>query len=156
MDSETKNCQNCKKDFIIEPEDFNFYEKIKVPPPTFCPECRMIRRMAYRNERTLFKRSCDFCKRNIISIYPSNAIFPIYCKECWYSDKWEATEYGRDYDFSRPFFEQLKELFFSVPHLAIWQRNVINSEFSNMIGECRNVYLSSSVVLGSENVFTQR
>ena len=42
MKSETRNCQNCKKDFIIEPDDFSFYEKIKVPAPTFCPECRMV------------------------------------------------------------------------------------------------------------------
>lgn len=33
--SETKICQNCKKDFTIDPEDFKFYEKIKVPSPTF-------------------------------------------------------------------------------------------------------------------------
>ena len=39
MQSETKTCQNCKQDFIIESEDFNFYEKIKVPAPTLCPEC---------------------------------------------------------------------------------------------------------------------
>ena len=31
MKSETRNCQNCKKDFVIEPDDFSFYEKIKVP-----------------------------------------------------------------------------------------------------------------------------
>jgi len=30
--NETKNCQNCKNDFTIEPDDFSFYEKIKVPP----------------------------------------------------------------------------------------------------------------------------
>ena len=36
MNPETKNCQNCKKDFTIESEDFAFYEKIKVPPPTWC------------------------------------------------------------------------------------------------------------------------
>ena len=36
--SETKTCQNCKNDFIIEPDDFSFYEKMKVPAPTFCPE----------------------------------------------------------------------------------------------------------------------
>jgi len=30
---ETRNCQNCKKDFIIELDDFGFYEKIKVPIP---------------------------------------------------------------------------------------------------------------------------
>jgi len=47
---ETKTCQNCKIEFVIEKEDFNFYEKIKVPPPTWCPECRMIRRMTWRNE----------------------------------------------------------------------------------------------------------
>ena len=28
MNQQTKTCVNCKKDFIIEPEDFNFYEKI--------------------------------------------------------------------------------------------------------------------------------
>ena len=32
MNSETKTCQNCKQSFIIEPEDFEFYEKMKVPP----------------------------------------------------------------------------------------------------------------------------
>ncbi len=49
MKEETKTCQNCKKEFQIEPEDFAFYEKINVPPPTFCPECRMIRRMMFLN-----------------------------------------------------------------------------------------------------------
>ena len=156
MKSETKNCQNCKKDFTIDSEDFNFYEKIKVPPPTFCPECRFQRRMTWRNERSLYKRTCDLCKEGIISMYPSDAIFPVYCRECWYSDKWDATEYAQDYDFSRSFFEQFKELSNKVPVLGIWQRNVINSPYSNMCGECRNVYLSVSVVIGSENVFYSR
>ncbi|PIR68730.1 hypothetical protein COU48_02340, partial [Candidatus Nomurabacteria bacterium CG10_big_fil_rev_8_21_14_0_10_03_31_7] len=71
MQSETKNCQNCKKNFTIEKEDFNFYEKMKVPPPTFCPECRSQRRMTSRNERVLYKAVCDLCKKNIISMYDS-------------------------------------------------------------------------------------
>jgi len=29
MTSETKTCQNCKQNFVIEPEDFKFYEKIR-------------------------------------------------------------------------------------------------------------------------------
>jgi hypothetical protein len=52
---EKKECQNCNQSFLIEPDDFSFYEKIKVPAPTWCPECRMIRRMTWRNERSLFK-----------------------------------------------------------------------------------------------------
>ncbi len=151
--SETKICQNCKKDFVIEPEDFNFYEKIKVPPPTFCPKCRFQRRMAWRNERVLYKRSCDLCKERIISMYHPKAQFPVFCRECWYGDGWDATSYGREYDFSRNFFDQLKELFNAVPHMALWQRNVVNSDYSNMVGESRNVYLSASVVLGCENIF---
>lgn len=66
MESETRICQKCKKDFIIEPDDFGFYEKIKVPPPTFCSECRMIRRMTWRNERSLFKRTCDYTGNSIL------------------------------------------------------------------------------------------
>ncbi|MDP3882983.1 MAG: hypothetical protein Q8Q48_02920 [Candidatus Staskawiczbacteria bacterium] len=31
MESQIKNCQNCKKDFVIEPDDFAFYEKLDLP-----------------------------------------------------------------------------------------------------------------------------
>ena len=66
LKSENRICQNCKCDFTIEPDDFGFYEKIKVPPPTFCFECRLQRKMVRRNERTLYKRICDLCKKEII------------------------------------------------------------------------------------------
>lgn len=151
--SENKICQNCKNVFVVETEDFSFYEKIKVPPPTWCPECRLIRRLMWRNERALYKRICDLCGKNIVAMYPTDIPFPVYCRDCWYADGWEATNYGRNYDFSRPFFEQLKELFNLVPHSAVWHRNAINSDYSNWVGESRNVYLSASVVENSENVF---
>src|SRR3989344_2192338 len=153
MKSETRNCQNCRKDFIIEPDDFGFYERIKVPPTTFCQQCRLQRRLAWRNERALYYRACDLCNKKIIAMYPANTSFPVYCKECWWGDKWDAKSYGRDYDFSKSFFEQWKELSNAVPRFALWQRSVINSDYSNMTGESKNVYLSSSVIKGSENVF---
>ena len=59
MSSEKKICQNCRGEFTLEPDDFSFYEKIKVPPPTFCFDCRLQRKLAFVNERTLFKRKCD-------------------------------------------------------------------------------------------------
>jgi hypothetical protein len=151
--SEKKICQNCRSEFIIEPDDFGFYEKIKVPPPTFCPECRMVRRLAWRNERVLYKRKCDLCNKNIVAMHHQSVPFPVYCRECWWSDKWDPTSYGRSYDMNRSFFEQYKEFSCTVPRFALWQRNVINSDYSNMTGESRNVYLSVSVVVGSENVF---
>ena len=92
MEHKSQNviCQNCSGEFVIEPDDFSFYEKIKVPPPTFCPECRLQRRLAFRNERSLYKRKCDLCKQDIISIYSPNSEYIQYCPTCWYGDGWNA------------------------------------------------------------------
>jgi hypothetical protein len=154
MKSETKNCQNCKKDFIIESEDFNFYEKIKVPPPTFCPHCRFVRRMIWRNERSLYKRKCDICQKNIISMYDDKVHFPVYCPECWWSDAWDPSEYNQEYDFSKNFLRQWQELFNKVPRQSLWKigKN-LNSEYSNYVKDVKNVYLSYSTLLGSEGVY---
>jgi hypothetical protein len=142
MKTETKNCQNCKTDFTIEPEDFQFYEKIKVPPPTFCPECRLIRRLTFRNERSLYKRKCDLCDKASIMMYPENVPFPVYCYECWWSDKWDPHEYGREYDFSKPFFVQFQELLHVVPRPGIVKQGFsVNSEYTNRVTDQKNCYL---------------
>ena len=141
MERETKNCQNCKKDFVIEPDDFVFYEKIKVPAPTWCPECRFVRRTVWRNERTLYRRNCDLCKRNIISIYSPNSPYIVYCNECYHGDKWDALSFGRPYDFSRPFFEQLKELQLRVPRMYSFVYQQTNSEYTNGAAFNKNCYM---------------
>jgi len=144
MNQETKICQNCKNQFTIEPEDFNFYEKIKVPPPTFCPECRFQRRLLFRNERNFYRRKCNLCSKNIIASYPADAPFPVYCVKCWWSDNWNPFEYGRDFDFSRPFFEQFRELSLKVPVLAIMNDDgvgSVNSEWSYDWAFSKNIYL---------------
>ena len=151
--TEIKVCQNCHKEFVIEPGDFKFYEKMKVPAPTFCVACRQQRRLLFRNERALYHRKCSLCAKDIISMYPQHTVFSIYCHECWFSDKWSGIDFGRDYDFSRPFFAQIEDLWNVVPKMNLFQRNSVNCEFTNMVGESKNVYLSYSVVDGSENIF---
>jgi len=136
-----KVCQTCKKDFEIEQEDLNFYEKIKVPPPTFCPECRLIRKLTWRNERSLYKRTCDLCKRSIISMFKSNTSFPVYCHECWWSDKWNPLDYGQEYDFSVSFFEQFNKLQKIVPRPSSYSTANLNSEYCNHSAHMKNSYL---------------
>ncbi len=148
---ETKNCQNCKKDFTIEPDDFGFYEKIKVPPPTWCPECRQQRRYAWRNERILYRRNCDLCGKSTVSIYSPNKPYKVYCNTCWWGDGWNRETYGRDFDFSRPFFEQFAELQHDTPRMTLLNKDSVNSEYTNHSGHNKNVYLSFST-LYSENV----
>lgn len=151
--SENRICQNCKKDFIIEPDDFSFYEKIKVPPPTFCPQCRFVRRLITKNERVLYKRKCDLCDKKIISTYDEDSKFPVYCPECFRGDGWETSEYNKSYDSSKSFFLQWKELFNIVPRQSLWQLGSTNSEYANLVYYSKNVYLSYSVLTGSEDVF---
>ena len=143
MQNETRQCQNCKKDFIVEPDDFGFYKKMKVPPPTFCPECRLQRRLAWRNERGLHNRECDLCKKKIISIYDRESNMTVYCDKCYWSDKWDASDYVMDIDFSKPFFIQLFELFHKVPapNLFAFGTTMVNSQYCNLANDMRNCYL---------------
>ena len=141
MNPETKNCQNCKKNFTIESEDFNFYEKMKVPAPTWCPECRMIRRMHFRNEGMLFRRKDKHTEQEIFSGFSPEADILTYENSYWFDGDWDQTKTGKDYDFSRPFFEQFKELLSCSPLPARSVLNMINSDYCNEMSESRNSYL---------------
>ena len=133
-------CQNCKKDFVIEPDDFLFYEKIQVPPPTFCWRCRAIRRMAFRNMRHLYVRNCDATSEKIFTLVPPDNKVSVYGNDYWNSDKWDAMDYGRDYDFSKPFFDQIRDLYNTVPWGIIWSMEMVNCEYS-VSGYSKNCYL---------------
>ena len=132
--SSVRVCQNCKSQFVIEPEDFNFYEKIQVPPPTFCPECRLQRRMQLRNERTLYKRKC--CApghgEEFISVYSPDKALNVVDDRYWWSDSWNAFDYGKEYDFSKPFFRQFRELLERVPLIALSITNMVDCSYCNV------------------------
>ncbi len=142
MEKEIKNCQNCHKDFTIETEDFNFYEKIKVPPPTWCPECRMIRRQASINTWSLYWRNCDICNERTMSMYPPENKIKVFCPKCWWSDSWDGTEYGVDYDPSRPFLEQVEELKNKTPFVSTESlySSLKNSNYSNGIAWSKDCF----------------
>ena len=142
MLKETKQCQNCKNEFTIEPEDFDFYEKMKVLPPTFCPECRIIRRMSWRNERTLYHRKCDATGKDIITMFAPEQPLVVYERYYWWSDKWDQLKSGRDYDFSKTFFKQFKELFELAPLPNLANNNVRNSEYGNHNADMKDCYLT--------------
>jgi hypothetical protein len=155
--SETKNCQNCKKDFIIEPEDFLFYEKIKVPPPTFCPECRLVRRLFWRNVRSLYKRECGLCNKVLVCMYEDDGV-DVYCLECFNSDNWDQFKYAKDINWGENIFVQINNIFRKQPRQYRYLvGTIINSDYCNSIANSKNAYLCFSVidcedVMYSENI----
>ena len=166
MNPEVKSCQNCKSEFPIEPEDFEFYAKVAVPPPTWCPTCRTMRRAMFGNYSLLFRKTEKRTGKVLFSTYPEASPYEIYEHDYWWSDAWDAMEYGRDYDFSRPFFSQFYDLLRSVPLPSKAVRGMINSDYSNAAsylkncylvfngGECENCYYSNGILRAKECIDT--
>lgn len=149
-------CTNCSTEFIISDQDLEFYKKIspqfdgrtfEIPPPRFCPDCRQQRRITWRNERSLYNRECSKSGKKIIAMYPPDSVFPVYDNDVWWSDEFDGREYGRDFDFDKPFFEQLSELRNNVPHfaLAVAKPTMENSDYCNHAGYLKNCYLIYNV-----------
>ena len=138
-----KICQICEKEFEIGKEELVFYGKISVPTPKLCPDCRLQERMMFRNERTLYKIKSDTPNSSgeIFSIFSPDSDQKVYDHKTWWSDSWDAMDYGQDTNFSKPFFEQLKTLWQNVPDVALLNINPVNSEYCSITEGNKNCYL---------------
>lgn len=135
-------CKNCEKKFPITDDDKQYYDKLGVPPPTWCPSCREMRRMAWCNEMHLYQNECKLCDKKMIAQFGTDNPRPACCVKCWWSDKWDPLDYGRDIDWDRPFFEQFHELELEVPHCCVSvDTSAVNSEYTHHAGQEKNCYL---------------
>ena len=130
-----KSCNQCKNNFEVTPDDLNFYQKISVPEPTLCPQCRTIRRMMWWNEHNLYR------KQGMFSTFPESSPITIMERDAWWGDGWDAMDYGREYDFTRPFFPQFGELLREVPWPSRDVQRIVNSDYSNQCSDLKNCYL---------------
>lgn len=146
-----RDCTQCSASFNITLEDLAFYDKVSpvfngkkelIPPPTLCPPCRQQRRMMSPNIRNFYRRNCDLCKESMVTAYAPGSPYTVYCQRCWWGDEWDELRYGRPYDFSRSFMEQLKDLQRVVPRLALMNKAPENSEYCNYAGFNKNCYLA--------------
>ncbi len=145
-----KECKNCKHEFEITQEDMNFYKdispefnwiKYSIPAPTHCPDCRQQRRLAFRNERKLYKRRCNATEKNMISIYSPDKPYKIYEKNEWWSDKWNPFDYWQDFNFNETFSKQFNELILKIPHPSLNTKNNQNSYYTNFTLHSNNCYM---------------
>ncbi|MBT3348900.1 hypothetical protein HN954_02960 [bacterium] len=141
-----KICTVSKKEFEITDADLEFYKKINVPPPTLCPTERRRRRLAWRNERNLYRRKCDGTGQSIVSVFPPEVPFPVFKNTHWWGDAWDGLDFGRDFDFSRDFFPQFFELYSVVPQIATMNDHSVkseNCEFCQDFSNGKNCFLVS-------------
>ena len=144
------DCSKCGTPFQVSKTDLAYYAKVSpviggltlaIPPPTHCTACREQRRLAWRNERFLYHRKCDLSGKMCISCFSPDTDIKAYEHHEWFSDKWDAKSFGREFDFSRSFFEQFAELQRDVPQLGLSVWNSENADYCNYVGHVRNSYL---------------
>ena len=147
-----QTCTHCSTGFTILDKDLAMLDqlspvvggkKLSLPPPTLCVDCRLQRRMAHVNQLNLYERKCDLTGASVISNVRPGAPDKVYRQEDWYSDKWDALSYGREFDFSLPFFDQLNDLLQVVPRPNLFTGFEFdeNSEYTNHSGKNKDCYL---------------
>jgi hypothetical protein len=160
-ESSLRNCESCEKVFEVSPVERSLLERISpsfkggkfnIPEPCFCPRHRQQQRLAYRNERCLYRRKCSATGKEIVAIYDEQSPYPVYEQSRWWSDAYDPLKYGRPFDFSRTFFEQFHELNLSVPKASIQNAKSENCAYTNYSAENKNCYLLVGG-LGAEDTY---
>src|SRR3989338_1154703 len=99
-------CAQCGVQFRIFAEDIEFYRKLRVPPPTLCPTCRLQRRLAHRTSflPVFHKKSCSAPghTEKVVSFYSEANPAKVYDDAYYLSDAWDALEFGVEYDATKP------------------------------------------------------
>lgn len=137
-------CKNCNGAFTVTDFAISVCERLHIPLPTWCSMCQMQRRLAWRNERTLYKRISNEPGSSdvLISLYREDSpVATVYSHKYWQGDAWDPREFAMEYDSSRTFFEQFAELYRRVPwpNLTTWGN--VNCEYDNLTKDCKDCYL---------------
>lgn len=149
-------CRECGTQFSVHPNDQKILDYFDVPPPTLCATHSLQRRLAWRNERHLYKRVCELCKRDVLAVYSSRSYARVMCNACWYGDGWDPTNYGRAYDPSQSFLDQWYALMKDVPHVAtVLYQQPVNCEYANWIVGGKNNYLTFSAVQSEGSLYSR-
>jgi hypothetical protein len=152
---ENRTCQNCEIEFIVDSNDFLFYEKMKVPAPLWCPSCRFMRRLCFLNWFTMYRRNCDSCGESMIATLREGTPYKVFCAKCWWADNWDGTEYSQEYDETRPFLEQFLELrnrstFMAVENLYT---TLINSPYVNAAAYQKDCFMVFNADYGEKSAY---
>lgn len=159
---ERKTCAKTGEVFPIFQSEKEFFaqisptfggQKFSIPTPRLCPSEREKRRTVRRNERKLYRRNCDATGKPIITQYAPDAPYKVYDQKVWRGDIWNPLEYGRDFDFSKTFTENYKELYLAVPKLSLYNINPTNSEYCHCCTELKDCYLTTGATNNEECLY---
>jgi hypothetical protein len=144
-----RTCAISGIDFVVSDDDQALMDRISpviagkkfaLPIPSLSPDERQRRRLSFRNERNLYRTTCGITAKPVVSVYSPDKRLKVCSKESWLEQ--DNTEFGREFDFKRPFFDQFSELSSACWKAAVIQAGeMINSDYAHFCGWLKNCYL---------------
>lgn len=147
-----KKCEHCNKEFTISEGEMSMYEKVGIELSRQCFLCRIKHLLSFWSFGKFRRGKSDFSGENLITVLPEKSRYPIYTLHEWYSDNWDAMDYGMDYDPTKPFFTQLQELQEKIPRPHQNGAKSTNCDWCDDVWSCKDSYLSRSMV-DCENLY---
>jgi hypothetical protein len=142
---ESKTCEHCKQNFTISEEEFSLYEKVDIELPALCFFCRLKLHLSFWVFGKFRKGVSDLSGESLITVLPEKSRYPIYTLNEWHSDKWNALDYGVNYDENQPFLKQLKDLQDKVPRPHQNGSKNTGCDWCDDVWNSKNCYLSRSM-----------
>ncbi len=159
---ERKTCEKSGESFPVFSSEKEFFsqisptfagQKFAIPYPRLCPEEREKRRTVRRNERKLYRRNCDATGKPIITQYTPESPYKVYDQKVWRGDSWNPLDYGMDFDFTKTFTENYRELYVVVPKLSLYNINPENSEYCHCCTDLKNCYLVTGAMRDEDSLY---
>ncbi|MCB0345714.1 MAG: hypothetical protein KDD66_11395 [Bdellovibrionales bacterium] len=76
-------CQKSGQAYKVIPQELDFYRRIGLPLPSYCPDVRHEQRMNLRSARRLEPRTCAKCKGAILTAHTETAETKLLCQDCY-------------------------------------------------------------------------
>jgi len=85
---EDREATGCTTAFKIIPQELEFYKKMNLPLPRYCPNCRHHQRLKNRNHLKLYKRTCqkEGCNTEFETTYAPDRPEIVYCEKCYQNE----------------------------------------------------------------------
>ena len=158
MNTKTENriCEHCNQNFTITEGELSAYQRVGIELPTLCFFCRVKLHLSFWPFGKFRRGQSDLSGENLITVLPEKSRYPIYTLSEWYSDKWDAMDFGVDYDPRASFFAQLKNLQEKVPRPHQSGVNNTKCDWCDDVWNSKNCYLSRSMEQCEDLLYSYR
>lgn len=141
--SNSRQCIRSGASFSVSPLEERLRSTLGAPAPLEHPRERARRLAAFNNYFNLYNGVCAATGEKLIQMFRPNSVHPVFSTPYWWSDSWDATSYGRPYDFSQHLFAQMRQLLNDVPQPALSVNYATNEDcaFVNGMSFSKSCYL---------------